>query len=245
MKVTISRDKGNYTVMSNHHLRNKHLSLKAKGLQSILLSLPETWSFSEAGLCTLSGDGSTATAAALRELEENKYLSRRIIREKGKYKGTEYIIFESPELWYPADKDTSIENGAQPSTERSIQQDNILAEKERFLYRRVIEQNLETDILQIKYPKQQDCIREILELVVESVCSEKKTVYISGKALPHPLVKERFLSLNSEHISYVLNCLERTQPQIHNRKQYLLAALYGAPDTMGEYYEQQVTRDLG
>ena len=86
-----------FTIMSNHHLRNKSLSLKAKGLQSLLLSLPDIWEYSQKGLAKLCKDGVDSISTTLQELEEHSYLTRRQIRDgKGKYLDMEYTIHELP-----------------------------------------------------------------------------------------------------------------------------------------------------
>ena len=86
-----------YTVMSNHHLRNTSLSLKAKGLQSLFLSLPEQWDYSLKGLAKICKEGVDCIGATLKELEAQGYLTRRQIRDdKGKYMDLEYIIHEIP-----------------------------------------------------------------------------------------------------------------------------------------------------
>ena len=89
----------NYTCMGNYHLRDKNLSLKAKGLLSIILSLPEDWDYSAKGLETLSTDKNTAVRNALKELEENCYLIRERVYKDGKIFDWEYIIFESKEQY--------------------------------------------------------------------------------------------------------------------------------------------------
>ena len=86
-----------FTIMSNHHLRNKSLSLKAKGLQSLMLSLPEMWDYSLKGLATICKDGVESIGTALQELERHGYLTRRQIRDdKGKFLDLEYTIHENP-----------------------------------------------------------------------------------------------------------------------------------------------------
>ena len=86
-----------YTVMSNHHFKNKNLSLKAKGLLSLMLSLPDDWNYSIKGLVTLSKDGRDSVMAALKELESEGYIIRRRLRNtKGQVADTEYIISETP-----------------------------------------------------------------------------------------------------------------------------------------------------
>ncbi len=88
----------NYTVMSNYHLRDKRLSLKAAGLLSVMLSLPEDWDYTTRGLASICKDGVDAISAALKELEHCGYLVRRRIRDsKGRMRDTEYIIYETPQ----------------------------------------------------------------------------------------------------------------------------------------------------
>ena len=88
----------NYTVMSNHHFKEKKMSLKAKGLLSLMLSLPDDWDYSISGLATLSKDGKDSIMSALAELEKFEYLTRkRLTNEKGQFAGVEYNIFEIPQ----------------------------------------------------------------------------------------------------------------------------------------------------
>ena len=94
--IRVNKNK-NFTVMSNHHFKEKKMSLKSKGLLSLMLSLPEDWDYSIAGLVTLSKDGKDSVMTALAELEEFGYLTRsRITDKKGRFSGGEYQIFEEP-----------------------------------------------------------------------------------------------------------------------------------------------------
>ena len=82
-----------YTVMSNHHLRNANLSLKAKGLLSMMLSLPEDWNYTTRGLAKICKEGVDAIGAALRELEAAGYIVRHKLRDRqGRISDTEYVI---------------------------------------------------------------------------------------------------------------------------------------------------------
>ena len=87
----------NYTIMSNHHFKEREMSLKAKGLLSLMLSLPDDWDYSIAGLATLSRDGKDSVMSALKELETFGYLTRtRLVDERGRFAGYDYDIFEEP-----------------------------------------------------------------------------------------------------------------------------------------------------
>ena len=93
----VERNKG-YTVMSNHHLRNKDLTLKAKGLLSQMLSLPEDWDYTLAGLSSINRESIDAIRTAVWELEKAGYITRRQGRdEKGKMTAIEYTIYEQPQ----------------------------------------------------------------------------------------------------------------------------------------------------
>ena len=101
-----------YTVMSNHHLRNANLSLKAKGLLSMMLSLPEDWNYTTRGLAKICKEGVDAIGAALRELEGAGYIVRHQRRDKsGRITDTEYVIYEQPQ------PDMSHPDTASPDTE--------------------------------------------------------------------------------------------------------------------------------
>ena len=92
----------NYTVMSNYHFKEKKMSLKAKGLLSLMLSLPDDWNYSVSGLVTLSKDGKDSVMSALSELEKFGYLKRsKITNNKGQFSGVEYDIFEHPQQEIP------------------------------------------------------------------------------------------------------------------------------------------------
>ena len=92
----VERNTG-YTVMSNHHLRNRELSLKAKGLLSQMLSLPEDWDYTLAGLSYINREKIDAIREAVRELERAGYIQRSRERdEKGRLRGADYIIYEQP-----------------------------------------------------------------------------------------------------------------------------------------------------
>ena len=87
-----------YTIMANHHLKNRDLSLKAKGLLSVMLSLPEDWHFTVHGLVSICKEGRDSISSAVRELEEAGYIVRHRLRDKeGHINGLEYIIYETPQ----------------------------------------------------------------------------------------------------------------------------------------------------
>lgn len=116
----------NYTVMSNHHFKEKKMSLKAKGLLSLMLSLPDDWDYSISGLATLSKDGKDSIMSALSELEKFGYLTRtRLIDERGRFAGVEYNIFEIPQPKEPiSEKSNSAKENAEKSNSENHAQLN-------------------------------------------------------------------------------------------------------------------------
>ena len=104
-----------YTVMSNHHLRNHELSLKAKGLLSMMLSLPDDWNYTTRGLAKICKEGVDAIGNALRELETAGYIVRHQLRDRqGRISDTEYVIYEQPQ---PKKPDTPSPDTDAPDTE--------------------------------------------------------------------------------------------------------------------------------
>ena len=104
-----------YTVMSNHHLRNEKLSLKAKGLLSMMLSLPDDWNYTTRGLAKICKEGVDAIGGALRELESAGYIVRHQLRDRyGRISDTEYVIYEQPQ---PKQPDMPQPDTASPGTE--------------------------------------------------------------------------------------------------------------------------------
>ena len=142
----------NYTVMSNHHLRNADLTLKAKGLLSQMLSLPENWDYTLQGLSVINRENVTAIRTAVQELEAAGYIVRRQTRdEKGKMAANEYIIYEQPQTTPPSLDYPLSEN---PTT------DKPLSEKPTQLNKEVAKKDLiNTDLSsthQSIYPAEQD-----------------------------------------------------------------------------------------
>ena len=104
-----------YTVMSNHHLKDTALSLKAKGLLSMMLSLPDEWNYTTRGLAAICKEGVDAIGGALRELESAGYIVRHQMRDRqGRISDTEYVIYEQPQ---PKASDTPQPDTASPDTE--------------------------------------------------------------------------------------------------------------------------------
>ena len=315
----------NYTVMSNHHLKDKNLSLKSKGLLSVILSLPENWDYSTRGLAAISKEGVDSIGAALKELEKAGYLVRNRLRdERGRITDTEYIIYEYPQPKADADSEdvsggntanaanayvdnsqnpiphTPLPDTPSPYTEnpytvkpeldepypilpaqyntnqtnpkavipnalnihQSIPQpqpsypqssrhnaqnekpDRIDKMDSYNIYLEIIRENIDYENLcqQHKYHIQE--INEIVAIMLEAVCTDKKTIRINRDEVPSALVKSKMLKMDFTHIEYVLECLGKNTTDIRNIKSYLLTTIYNAPNTIGSYYRAAVNHDF-
>lgn len=112
------------------------------------------------------------------------------------------------------------------------------------VYREIIKENIDYDILLSDMPYDRDRLEEILELMVETVCTTKKSIRVAGSDFPAEVVRSRFLKLDMEHIKFVVDCLKENTTKIRNIKQYLLTTLYNASTTIGNYYSARVQHDL-
>ena len=262
----------NYTVMSNVHLRDKALPLKAKGLLSLMLSLPEDWDYSMRGLAKLSADGLDSTRAAVKALERSGYVVRRQLYDaRGRFSNNEYTVFEIPQ---PSSPSSDLPLTGKPSTEKpssdaplsekpsqinteqvitqerntdlnnyqSINLDGMDRMDERERYREIIEENIEYEIM--KDRPDGDRLGEIVEIMLDAVCSTAPTIRINGEDMPQQVVKSRFLKLNSSHIEYVLEAMNKNPSDIRNIRAYLLTALYNASLTIDNYYSALVNHDF-
>lgn len=292
----VERNKG-YTVMSNHHLRNKELSLKAKGLLSQMLSLPEDWDYTLKGLSLINREKIDAIREAIKELERAGYIVRSRERDaKGRLRGADYVIYDQPQLPPTPDLPT-LENPTQenPTLEKPTQENPMqlnkevqrtnLSKKEKSntdtqsthsipilspnpspcreaatpperkgteataqsavdIYREIIKDNIDYDILKQDMKFDSDRLDEIVDLMLETVCTARKRVRIAGDDYPAELVKSKFMKLDGEHIRFVLDCMRENTTKIRNIKQYLKAALFNAPSTIGNYYTSLVAHDM-
>ena len=284
----VERNTG-YTVMSNHHLRNKELSLKAKGLLSQMLSLPEDWDYTLAGLSYINRESIDAIRTAVWELEKAGYITRRQGRdEKGKMTAIEYTIYEQPQP--PALDCPILENPTpdNPTSENPMQlnkdiQKTDLSKKEKSntdlsnnhsipilspnpsplreetaeperkgtetadaysVYEEIIKDNIEYEHFIKHTDFEKERLDEIVSLILETVCTSRKTIRIAGDDYPAELVKAKFMKLNSSHIEFVFDCMKENTTKIRNIKQYLKAVLFNAPNTIDSYYTALVNHDM-
>jgi len=271
-----------YTIMSNHHLKNRGITLKAKGLLSLILSLPEDWNYTTRGLAAICKEGVDSIGNALRELEDAGYIVRNKLRDdKGRIKDTEYVIYEQPQNTgdkQPSEDQPELENPdmekpgtdmsytERPGTEMPVQlntnrlntnranihpiqsyQEEIMEEMDMDTaaqYRQIIMENICYDAL-AEDEMIAGRLDEVVDLMEEVLCSNKPYTGIAGEDYSTEMVKERFMRLNSLHIQYVFECLDKNKTEVRNIKKYLLTALFNAPSTMENYYRAKANRGVG
>ena len=260
-----------------------------------MLSLPEDWDYTLAGLSHINREKIDAIREAVKELEKAGYIVRSRERdEKGRLRGADYVIYEQPQprepeaatsvgqppiLDLPALENPTLENPTQlnkdiSSKEKSItdlssthsfpfhslnplpfEQGEAASPPERKrteaksnsaveIYREIIKDNIEYDHLIQNCKIDKDRLDEIVDLMLETVCTARKTIRIAGDDYPAELVKSKFLKLNSSHIEFVLDCMRENTTKVRNIKQYLKAVLFNAPSTIDSYYTALVNHDL-
>ena len=111
-------------------------------------------------------------------------------------------------------------------------------------YREMIRENIDYEGFVQERPYDAGQLDEMVELMVEAVCSRKETLRVAGNDFPQAVVKSRRLKLDREHIVFVFDCLKENTTQVRNMKQYLLTVLYNAPATIENHYAAQVNHDL-
>lgn len=288
--------------MANHHLRNTELSLKAKGLLSLMLSLPENWDYTTKGLSCICKDGIDSINGTIKELEEQGYVIRKRLRnDKGQLTTTEYTILEQPQsldtsqsppkwenpiLDNPVLGNPTLENPilgepkqGEPILENPYQLNTYLQTMDKskkdllstepsnpyqsYPYaspkigydgigcdsyeevKKMVYENIEYEHFK-QHGKIGMCERldEIADIIIETLCSTKDTINIAGEDYPARLVKDKMLKINSSHIEYVFDCLDKNTTYVRNIKRYLLATLFNAPSTIDSYYAALVNHDL-
>ena len=243
--------------MSNYHLRDMRLSLKARGLLSQILSLPEKWDMTISGLSKINRECSDTIASIIKELEATGYITRyRERRKNGTYGEVFYDIRMKPRHFDEPKRNKSerVKPKQMSSAQLSKEKSNKEKESKELFnihqsilpdgidkidgYRAIILENIEYDLIVDQYNKAQ--LDEIVDIMLECVCSEAETQNIGKDKVPTELVKSRILKLNSMHIEYIFSCLKENPSKVRNIKSYLKTVLYNAAVTIDNYYTSEV-----
>lgn len=294
MKKYITKKEKGFVQISNSILSDPNISLKAKTVLAIMLSLPDNWDFSIEGISGKCKESKDCIAKAINELIDAGYVIRTKTRgTDGRITKWEYEVFEEPcktieqsneepcgeipdtalshqekpEEENPEQEFPELDN---PSTETKDTYNTIINKKENnnILFSNIksnpiqskhkisfsmseielkeleVKDNIEYDILLQKFPTKRAMIDEIVNLMVEVLCSKRETITIASDTHPIEQVKERFKSVDSGHIEYILECLDNNTTKIFNIKKYLMSVIFNAPKTMDNYYTNAVKHDL-
>ena len=244
-----------YTVMSNHHLKNRALSLKAKGLLSLMLSLPDDWDYTLQGLAHISLEKVDAIRKAITELENEGYITRTRERdEQGRLRGTEYIIreqpisekptLEKPTLEKPTLEKPTLEKPtldkptqAKPTLENPTQLNkNIYNKNKSSMYEEIPQSNqskegTETELTEIL----QNCelksfeskTAQMLESAVR-VLYYKQSIKLSGAVLPQAEIRNLLRRVNRDTLIDAVEVLRHNENEVQNPQGYLYSVILNA-----------------
>ncbi len=245
-----------YTVMSNHHLKDTSLSLKAKGLLSIMLSLPETWNYTTRGLAAICKEGVDAISSAIRELEtsgspepggpdtpfpclENPYVVGPDAAAPGAEKPAQLNINQVSTNQSKTNPSRLTEGNARagaPSGAGCVETGTFddAGQAVRLARERIRAQIEYGCICTVENREQVD---EFVEIMLEVSLTESPAIRIGrGREYPTAFVRERFAQIDSSHIERLLDAILENKTQVRNTKAYLLAALFDAPATKENHY---------
>ena len=208
----------NYTVMSNHHLQDKRLSLKAKGLLSYMLSLPDDWDYSLKGLTTGCRDGIDSVRSAVHELEDGGYLCRSKVRDaRGRIIDYNYEVFELPQKERIEKRPAPVPNS--PSSENPMSGFPTLENP--------TQQNTNKQNTNKQNTKRQ------------STNLSGQTQYVGKQPQTTKAIRLRLDKLTSQHVEYIFDVMSNTTLPIKNIMAYLRTTILNAPTTMEHYYQAQ------
>lgn len=263
--------KSNFTVVSNDILMNNYMSMKATCLLMKMLGKPDNWDYTINGMKTFCVEGRDAIRSALKELEKFGFLERRKVRDsRGRYTDIEYIIYEepishSPRSAHPESENPSLDNppsenppvinkeinkkrNNQELTQASI--DSVPSgasregSEEEEIWREIITENLESDIVRNEGGYDPGIVDDIVELMVDIVCSTRQRIRVGKEDKPAAVVKSRLLKLERHHLEYVLDCFRKNTTEIRNIRAYLLTSLYNSYFSSHSGITAQVQHDL-
>lgn len=251
--------------MSNHHLRNMEISLKAKGLLSVMLSLPDNWDYTIKGLSIINKEGLDSIRSTIHELEVAGYVERKRTRDpRGRFHTSEYIIREKPVSPVPGNPTlgTPIQVSPISGDPTQISKEEIIKDKSitdlsithSFFQpqetegmngndeRNRIKNQIEYDCMAGRYSKRQ--LDELVEIMLEVALNRSQTIRIGrDQEYPREYVQERFSKINASHIERVMEGIEDNQTPVKSTKAYLLAVLFNSVSTLDHYYTIQANAD--
>lgn len=145
---------------------------------------------------------------------------------------------------YKSDSNNNNKNNTNINNNNPILSGMDVDNSERESYRIYLYEQLDMDILKERYPFEKEVLDAIMDMMLDVICSKRRTIRIAGDDKPVNVVKSQFMKMHAGHVEYVLDCLKQNTTKVRNIKQYLLAALYNAPLTMSSYYQALVNNDI-
>ena len=190
------------------------------------MKLPEISCFGPRGWCdTNEDDRRYAVEADMALMGSNRFKS-----------GDKYFFSAAGGPPLPLDEDKA----AAPPPERTENRKEAAYQ----IYRDLILENIEYDTLTQNPRIDREQLDEIVDILLETVCTSRKSIRVAGDDYPAELVKAKFLKLDSHHIEFVMDCLRDNTTKVRNIKQYLRAMLFNAPSTINSYYASLVAHDM-
>ena len=255
--------------MSNHHLRNKALSLKAKGLLSLMLSLPDNWDYTLRGLTAICKEGIDAVRVAVCELEGAGYIIRTRKRNaKGQLAENEYVILEYPGQLVtepapisekPARDVPVLENPtldiptqANPALGKPIQTNTNIpntncikneSNQDGWIdgYARTRERIMEQiDYDTLAMTFDRAVLTEVVGIMAEIMVSRSDSFTIEGREYPSQLVKQRMMAIDYFGMETFMNTFKRISFSIRNPKAYIISSLFNIPVTSDVRVDNEV-----
>lgn len=218
----------NYTVMSNHHLQDKRLSLKAKGLLSYMLSLPDDWDYSLKGLTTGCRDGIDSVRSAVHELEDGGYLCRSKVRDaRGRIIDYNYEVFELPQKERIEKRPAPVPNS--PSSENPMSGFPTL---ENPTQQNTNKQNTKRQSTNLSGQTGKTADFDQMEAQVREEFRERLEIDTLAQRYDPD-------KLTSQHVEYIFDVMSNTTQPIKNIMAYLRTTILNAPTTMEHYYQAQ------
>lgn len=258
-----------YTVMSNHHLKNRALSLKAKGLLSLMLSLPDDWDYTLQGLAHISLEKVDAIRKAITELENEGYITRTRERdEQGRLRGTEYIIREQPISEKPTLEKPTLGNPilgkptldkptqAKPTLENPTQLNkNIYNKNKSSMYEEIPQSNQskeETELTEILQKCELKSFESKTAQMLESavrVLYYKQSIKLSGAVLPQAEIRNLLRRVNRDTLIDAVEVLRHNENEVQNPQGYLYSVILNAVNaehtsTLLELPDNMIDREM-
>ena len=251
--------------MSNHHLRNMEISLKAKGLLSVMLSLPDNWDYTIKGLSIINKEGLDSIRSTIHELELAGYVERKRTRDlRGRFHTSEYIIREKPVSPVSENPTLDVPTQVPPMSGNPTQISKEVIKKDKSITdlsithsffqaqsaegmngddeRNRIKSQIEYDCMAERYSRRQ--LDELVEIMLEVALNRSQTIRIGrDQEYPREYVQERFSKINASHIERVMDGIEDNQTPVKSTKSYLLAVLFTSVSTIDHYYTIQANAD--